>query len=325
MRKSIGIILTLVLIIGMAGSPASAETMVYSSGFQGMCKQGTSNGFYYMYRDVADGGKVKEFPAFNIKSTSEDLTVNMAWTISTTKAFPFMTNYSTHPEVGLNPILQWRAPSKGTVLYRVIEMGATFYTEDGEVRKTAIFMNDKGENADGVTVTLYLNDQKSSPIKQGLVSSTSDFVFDETIEVETGDTINLEYDSNTSKSGDATYGLFELTFIEEVAATPTTAPTSAPTAAPTDEESSEDASTEVSEDASSDDSDAESEAAQSDEESQAGSDESVAESQDAESSVTSEDGSDDDAGFPVWAIILIAAVVVGGAGAVFYVIKKNKK
>lgn len=324
MKKSLGIILTLVLILGMAGSLVSAETMVYSSGFQGICKQGTSNGFYYMYRDVANGGTVQEFPAFNVLSIQDEYELRMAWTLSTTQIFPFMTNYSYHPEVGLNPILQWRAPSDGTVLYRVVEMGATFYAEDGEVRKTAIFMNDKGGNDDGVTVTLYLNDQKNSPIKQGLVSSSSDFTFDETIEVKAGDTINLEYDSNTTKNGDATYGLFELTFIEDEAATPTTAPTTAPTIAPTEEISSADESQAESVDGSAVQSEDESTIASSEDESQNASEESAVDSQADESSVSSVDDQDD-TGFPVWAIVLIAIVVLGGAGAVIFVVNKNKK
>ncbi|MHB1453020.1 MAG: hypothetical protein ACYCYM_03550 [Saccharofermentanales bacterium] len=320
MKRTIGIILSLVLMIGLLGSMTSAEDMVYSSGFQGMCKQGISNGFYYLYRDVADGEKVKEFPKFNIKSTSDDLTVNMAWTISTTQAFPFMTNYSTHPAVGFNPILQWRATAKGTVIYRVIEMGATFYTEDGEVRKTAIFMNDKGENADGVTVTLYKNTDKANPIKQGLVSSTSDFTFNETIAVNAGDTINLEYDSNTSYNGDATYGLFELTFVEAAAPTATKAPTSAATSQAASAASSEAASTDESVAVSTEESMASSEAG-----SQA---ESTVDStilQSDESSASSAAEPVDDAKFPTWAIILIVAVVVAGAGAVAYVILKGKK
>ncbi|MHB8963587.1 MAG: hypothetical protein ACYC5K_10600 [Saccharofermentanales bacterium] len=324
MKRTVGIILSLILMIGLLGSMTSAEDMVYSSGFQGMCKQGISNGFYYMYRDVADGGKVQEFPKFNIKSTTDDLSVNMAWTLSTTQAFPFMTNYSTHPEVGLNPILQWRATAKGTVIYRVVEMGATFYAEDGEVRKTAIFMNDKGENADGVTVTLYKNTDKANPIKAGLVSSTSDFTFNETISVNAGDTINLEYDSNTSKSGDATYGLFELTFIEAAAPTATKAPTSAAVSQPASTASSEAASTDESAAASTDESTEDSTTA-SETGSQAESTEESTVSQSDESSASSAAEPSDDAKFPTWAIILIAVVVVAGAGAVAYVIIKGKK
>lgn len=320
MKRTIGIILSLILMLGLLGSMTSAEDMVYSSGFQGMCKQGISNGFYYMYRDVADGGKVKEFPAFNIKSESENMSVNMAWTISKTKAFPFMTNYSTHPEVGLNPILQWRATAKGTVIYRVIEMGATFYAEDGEVRKTAIFMNDKGENADGVTVTLYKNTDKANPIKAGLVSSTSDFAFNETISVAAGDTINLEYDSNTSKSGDATYGLFELTFVEAAVPTATKAPTSAAISQTASITSSEATSTDESAVVSTDESIAISETGSQVE----STDESII-SQSDESAASSTDEPADSAKFPTWAIILIAAVVVGGASAVAFVIKKGKK
>lgn len=319
MKKLICKIAVLALMVATIGSLTSAEDIVLSSGFQGMCKQGISNGFYYMYRDAADGGKVKEFPAFNIKSTSENLTISMAWTISITKAFPFMTDYSTHPEVGLAPILQWRATADGTAIFKVVEMGATFDEKIGEIRKTAIFMNPGAENTDGVTVTLYKNDLKSKPIKTGLVTDKSDFTFNETIQVKKGDSISLEYDSNTSKSGDSLRGLFELTFIEAATAVSSTVKSSTAASVSTTTStltsvatSSTDISSTTGSVVSSNDSNLVSSKNDSNISSQP-------------SGTNSNDKTEDKGGLPIWATVLIIVVVLGGGGAITYLIIKNKK
>ena len=320
MKKLICKIAVLALMVATIGSLTSAEDVVLSSGFQGICKQGISNGFYYMYRDAADGGKVKEFPAFNIKSTSENLTVNMAWTISKTQAFPFMTDYSTHPEVGLAPILQWRATADGTAIFKVVEMGATFDEKIGEIRKTAIFMNPGAENSDGVTVTLYKNDLKSKPIKTGLITDKSDFTFNETIAVKKGDSISLEYDSNTSKSGDSLRGLFELTFIEAATSVSSTVKSSTAISA---SNSASTASNSVEVSSTPDSSTTESVAS--------GNDSSIASSKTDSnvssnaSDTTSEDKTGEKGGLPVWATVLIIVVVLAGGGAITYLVIKNKK
>lgn len=327
MKKFVSILAALMLVVMSAVSMVSAEDIVFSSGFSGMCKQKITNGFYYMYRDMADGGKVKEFPSFNISATSENCTVNMAWTLSKTLAFPFMTNYSQHPEVGLNPILQWRAEADGTVVFKSVEMGATFDPKIGEIRKSAIFMNPGYENPDGVTITIYKNNLKSTPIKTGLVTDKSDFTFNETIKVKKGDSISLEYDSNTSKSGDSCRGLFELTFTEGAASTSSTIKSSTTVSSKSTAASSTAASDSTGTSSTTDGTSVESTASSETGSTVESTDSSTVSENASVASQTSgtESKTDDTAGFPGWAIALIIVVVVAGGGAIAYVLVKGKK